>query len=163
MIQKAIPSKHAGSITEIYNHYILNFHSTFEVDPVSEVEMMSRIEAVAKVYPWIIFEEDNKVLGYAYGSQWKPRAAYKFTVESSVYVHPEAQDRGVGKALYIELLKILGETKFRTVLAGISMPNEPSIALHENLGFVKCGQLPKVGYKFDKWWDVGYWTKDLNK
>jgi len=96
-------------------------------------------------------------MGYAYSTKWKTRSAYRFTVESSVYVAQKYQHKGIGKALYINLIKSLKDDGFRRILAGISLPNNNSVIFHEKLGFKKVGQLEAVGYKFNRWIDVGYW------
>lgn len=158
MIRSALPSD-VDSICEIYNHYILESHATFETSPVSSKEMSRRITRIQQEFdlPWIVLEVDQRVVGYAYATQWKPRAAYAKTVETTVYIHMNFQGQGFGKQLYMELIKILRNEEYHALLGGISLPNEGSIVLHEKVGFKKVGQLQQVGYKFDRWIDVGYW------
>ncbi len=96
-------------------------------------------------------------MGYAYSTKWKTRSAYRYTVESSVYVAQKYKQKGIGKALYLKLIKSLKSNGFKRILAGISLPNDESIIFHEKLGFEKVGQLEAVGYKFNRWIDVGYW------
>ena len=100
-------------------------------------------------------------MGYAYSTQWKTRSAYRYTVESSVYVAQKYQKKGIGRALYNHLVKSLKDDGFRRILAGISLPNNKSVIFHEKLGFKKVGQLEKVGFKFNKWIDVGYWELEI--
>ena len=100
-------------------------------------------------------------MGYAYSTQWKTRSAYRYTVESSVYVTQKYQKKGIGRALYNHLVKSLKDDGFRRILAGISLPNNKSVIFHEKLGFKKVGQLEKVGFKFNKWIDVGYWELEI--
>ncbi|MEM6525201.1 MAG: arsinothricin resistance N-acetyltransferase ArsN1 family B [Bacteroidota bacterium] len=149
--------KDAIPITEIYNYYILNSVATFEEIEVTAADMGRRIQEVTSKLPWIVYEEDSSILGYAYATKWKSRSAYKNTVESTVYIKPGAHKKGIGMRLYQELMDKLKALKLHTVLAGITLPNEASVALHEKLGFIKVGQLKEVGFKFEKWVDVGYW------
>jgi len=104
-----------------------------------------------------VYSEGNKTLGYAYASKWKSRCAYKYSVETTVYLRPEVKGQGIGSKLYKELLTQLKEKNIHAAIGGIALPNDASIALHEKLGFKKIGQFKEVGYKFDKWIDVGYW------
>lgn len=156
MIRKAHLSDDLN-IVNIYNYYILNSMSTFEEQPVSQREMRFRIEQVQASLPWLVYETNGEILGYAYATQWKPRSAYRNTVESTVYVRSDSYGKGVGKKLCQELIEELKAQKLHAALAGITLPNEASVALHEKLGYTKVGQLKEVGYKFEKWVDVGYW------
>ena len=155
MIRKARASD-ARSIASIYNQYILNSTVTFEEKVVDSKTIVNRIRTNKKL-KWWIFERDDILMGYAYSTKWKTRSAYRFTVESSVYVSQKYQHKGIGKALYINLIKSLKDDGFRRILAGISLPNNNSVIFHEKLGFKKVGQLEAVGYKFNRWIDVGYW------
>ena len=147
----------AGRLTKIYNRYIINSTATFEIDPIRSNEMVKRLEKVNKNHPWLVYEMDGVVVGYAYAGEWKPRPAYKFTVEVSVYIDPNHHGKGVGFMLYQKLIDQLKQTEIRALLAGITLPNDPSIKLHQKLGFVNVGQLKSVGFKFGNWIDVGYW------
>lgn len=158
MIRNAVNTD-SKSISEIYNYYVKNTIITFEEDEVSEDEMAHRINSVSEKYPWIVYEENGEVLGYAYAGEWKSRCAYRFSVEVSVYVKNGFTGKKIGTLLYSELIKKLSETKVHSLIAGISLPNEGSIAIHEKFGFEKIGQFVEVGYKFNKWIDVGYWEK----
>ena len=153
----------AQEIAEIYNNYVLNSCVTFEELKVSAVEMRGRIQATNSKFPWLVFEKDNEILGYAYASAWKPRSAYKHTVESTVYLKKEATKNGIGSLLYKELIGQLTDLGFHAVIGGISLPNDASIALHEKFGFKKIAQFKEVGFKFKKWIDVGYWELIINK
>ena len=155
MIRKARASD-ARSIASIYNQYILNSTVTFEEKKVDSTTIVNRIRTNKKL-KWWIFDRDDILMGYAYSTKWKTRSAYRFTVESSVYVAQKYQHKGIGKALYINLIKSLKDDGFRRILAGISLPNNNSVIFHEKLGFKKVGQLEAVGYKFNRWIDVGYW------
>ncbi len=147
----------AEAICGIYNHYVLHTTITFEEEAVSPEKMRERIEEVTRKLPWIVEEDGGKILGYAYAYPWKTRSAYRHTVESGIYLHPEAVGKGLGTRLYGELLRILREKGFHAVIGGIAQPNPASIALHEKLGFTNIGRFKDVGFKFGKWIDVGYW------
>ncbi len=147
--------KDAKFILEIYSHYVLNTHSTFELHSPSLSEMESKINQ--SKYPWFVLEQHEKIMGYAYATQWKPREAYNKTVEVSIYLATDAHGKGLGTSLYQTLLEKLRFEGYHSILAGISLPNDASIRLHEKLGFLKVGQLKEVGFKFDRWIDVGYW------
>ena len=156
MIRSAIVGD-AKQICNIYNFYVLNTIVTFEEDAVPEEEMRSRIENITSKFPWIIYETNGKIKGYAYASEWKSRCAYKHSVETTVYLLNGAHGNGIGSKLYAELIKRLREMNIHALIGGISLPNDASIALHEKFGFKKIGQFEEVGFKFDKWIDVGYW------
>jgi L-amino acid N-acyltransferase YncA len=145
------------AVAEIYNHYVLHSVVTFEEEPVSPPEMERRIIENTAMYPWFVYEEDGKVIGYSYASKWKVRPAYKHTVEVSVYLAPGCSGRGIGKALYSRLIDQLRQQKTHAVIGGVALPNDVSIRLHESLGFEKIGHFREVGWKFGKWVDVGYW------
>jgi len=162
MIRK-VKLEDAKEIAEIYNYYILNSCVTFEEIPVSIEEMGGRIQATFLKFPWLVYEKDMEIIGYAYASVWKPRSAYKHTIESTVYLKNEATKNGIGSLLYKELISQLTNLGFHAVIGGISLPNEASIALHEKFGFKKVAQFKEVGYKFKKWVDVGYWELLINK
>jgi len=152
-----VKTSDAAAICRIYNHYILNTAITFEEQPVAEAEMASRIEEYTRRYPWIVYETDGDIVGYAYASPWKGRSAFRFSVESSVYLDPAATGGGLGSSLYRELLARLQSQSVHAVIAGITLPNPASVALHEKFGFRKTGEFHEVGWKFESWLDVGYW------
>jgi L-amino acid N-acyltransferase YncA len=164
-IRNAVPAD-AKAIADIYNYYILDTTVTFEEKAVSVSEMQKRIQKVTQNYPWLVAEEgegqDKELVGYAYGGQFSERSAYRFSVEGTVYLKHGYQNRGVGSKLYSELLKILKEKGFKAVFGRIALPNEPSVHLHEKLGFKKVAHLSKVGFKMENWIDVGYWELLLN-
>lgn len=148
----------AAAIATIYNHYVATTCITFETDPVSDKEMGERIdETHASKLPWLIAEENGAVLGYAYASKWKGRCAYRFSAESTVYLDSASKGKGFGKALYAALIDALRGRGLHAVIGGIALPNDASIALHERLGFEKVAQFKQVGFKQDRWIDVGYW------
>ncbi|HMS34094.1 MAG TPA: N-acetyltransferase family protein [Ignavibacteria bacterium] len=151
----------ALQISEIYNHYIRNTAITFEEAEIKEDDIIRRIKSVTEEFPWIINEEEGIINGYAYSNRWKERSAYRYSAENTVYVHKDHFGKGIGKMLLQELIVQLKKKGIHSILAGIAMPNEASIVLHEKCGFIKCGTLKEVGFKFGKWVDVGYWEKIL--
>lgn len=147
----------AAQICSIYNHYILKTVVTFEEVPVQVEEMARRIVDITSRFPWFVCERDGVVCGYAYAGPWKERSAYRYSVESTVYLAPQVAGQGIGTLLYSALLTALRGTDVHCVVGGISLPNEASVALHEKLGFIKIGHFREIGRKFEKWVDVGYW------
>ena len=149
-------------ICEIYNYYIEETVITFEEEAVSSEEIAMRMEKVlSKGLPWIIAEQDGKVIGYAYSSPWRVRKAYRFCTESTVYVDKSATRQGTGEALYRELIGILQKKGYHRVYGVVALPNPGSESLHEKLGFKKAAHLTETGYKFSRWIDVGYWELAL--
>lgn len=152
----------ASGIVRIYNHYIAHSVATFEEAPVDDVAIVERIAEVgAAGLPWLVAERDGRITGYAYAGKWKGRCAYRHSVESTVYVAPGATGQGVGTRLYARLLDELRSRAIHTVIGGIALPNPPSVALHERLGFVQVAHFREVGFKFGRWIDVGYWQAAL--
>jgi phosphinothricin acetyltransferase len=146
----------------IDNHYVTNTIVTFEEEPVAPAEMARRLEAVAAAaLPWLVAEQDGRVMGYAYASRWKGRRGYRFSAEVTVYLDPGQVGRGLGTALYERLFSILRKRGIHVVIGGIALPNEASVALHEKLGLEKVAHLKEVGFKLGRWVDVGYWQRTL--
>jgi L-amino acid N-acyltransferase YncA len=148
----------ASAVAEIYNHYIETSHATFELDLIDASDMLDRMNAGWKVgYPFLVYETEGEITGYAHGRQYRPRRAYLHSIEISVYVKPGHEGRSIGTKLYESLFEEIGKGDFHAVIAGISLPNEPSIRLHERFGMTKVAHFVEVGYKFERWIDVGYW------
>jgi len=148
----------AGAICSIYNHYVENSICTFEQRLIPCEEMRVRIRNINAKYPYLVWEERYGVInGYAYINTWKERVAYRFSAEVSVYIKDELRGRGMGRQLMESLLEEVRKTEIHSLVSGISLPNDPSVALHEKLGFVKIGQFREIGNKLGKWVDVGYW------
>lgn len=159
---RAATAGDAGALAGIYNHYILETVVTFEEAAIDAAEMQGRIaEVQGQNLPWLVAEEQGVVLGYAYAGKWKGRCAYRYSVESTVYLAPGATGRGLGRQLYDALLAELKARGIHVVIGGIALPNAASVALHEACGFVPTGRFSEVGYKFQRWVDVGYWQKTL--
>lgn len=160
-IRPATPAD-AERICTIYNHYIATTTISFEEEPVSAADMAQRIGDVAAAnLPWLVMLDDNKLIGYAYATKWRVRAAYRFAVESSVYFDPDHAGQGRGRELYEALLAELRRRELHLVIGGIAQPNEASVRLHERLGFQKVAHFSEVGLKFGRWVDVGYWQLKL--
>jgi L-amino acid N-acyltransferase YncA len=147
----------AAQICDIYNHYVRNTVITFEQQPVMVPEMQERIASYASTCAWLVAERDGRLLGYAYATRWRARAAYDHTVESTIYVADAARGSGVGRPLYTALLDALRQRSMHAVVGCIALPNTGSVALHEKCGFEKVAHFPQVGRKFEQWIDVGFW------
>ena len=161
MVRDAI-SGDAGAICAIYNYYISNTIITFEETTLKVEEMQDRIAAIqAAGLPWLVYTDQDGVIGYAYAGKWHARSAYRYTVESTVYLRHGADGKGIGSELYRELVKRLKELNYHAVIGGIALPNPSSVALHEKFGYVKAAHYKETGYKFGRWIDVGYWEKLL--
>ncbi|MES2208349.1 MAG: arsinothricin resistance N-acetyltransferase ArsN1 family B [Pseudomonadota bacterium] len=157
MIRPALASD-AEAIAHIYNDYILNTAITFEEQEVSLQQMAQRMEDVAALsLPWLVVEQAGQVVGYAYASKWKVRSAYRYSVESTIYLARDVKGKGLGSQLYMALFELLKEKGVHVVVSGITLPNPASIALHEKLGLKKIAHFEEIGFKFNEWLDVGYW------
>jgi len=153
----------AKTICDIYNYYVRNTAITFEEQPVLVEDMQSRMADVIASLPWLVSERTGVVIGYAYASKWKSRSAYRFSVESAIYLAPEMHGRGAGRELYEALISDLRSRAIHAMIAVVSLPNPGSIALHERMGFEKIAHLKEVGWKFGSWIDVGYWELILTQ
>jgi len=152
----------AERICTIYNHYIATTTISFEEEPVAPADMAQRIADVVSLnLPWLVMLENGQLIGYAYATKWRARAAYRFAAESSIYFDPACAGKGAGTALYEALLMALRQRGLHLVIGGIAQPNEASVRLHERLGFIKVAHFGEVGLKFGKWIDVGYWQLRL--
>ena len=156
MIRPVQPSD-APHIALIYNDYINHTTISFETCPLSSEAMSDRITQISEKYPYFVYEIDGQVVGYCYASQWKKRDAYRHTVESTVYVDVAFQGRGIGRALMERLIEELKIRSFHAIIDCITIPNPASTTLHEKLGFRQVSVFREVGYKFDRWLDVGDW------
>lgn len=161
---RAATTDDAEAIAAIYNHYILTTTVTFEEAAVAADEMAQRIADLQVAgLPWLVATSGVAVVGYAYASKWRARHAYRFSVESTVYVDAGRHGKGVGDALYVRLLEQLADAGYHLVIGGIALPNDASVGLHEKHGFDKVAHFREVGFKFGRWLDVGYWQKTLRR
>ena len=154
-----------AAVTAIYAHHVLNGTGTFETDPPSESEMTQRWQDVQhNGLPYLVAESDGRVLGYAYANWFKPRPAYRFSAEDSIYLHPDAVGKGLGALLLNELLVQLEALGVRQVLAVIGDSNNMgSVGVHHKLGFERIGVMSSVGWKFGRWLDVVLMQKTLGE
>ncbi len=155
-IRPATPAD-ACAICRIYNPYVEDTIISFEEAPVAAAEMAARVDSLCRTHPWYVYEEEGAVAGYAYASPWRPRAAYRDAVESTVYVESAQVGKGIGSQLYDALLAELRRRAFHCVIGGIALPNAASVALHERKGFAKVAHFRGVGWKLQQRIDVGYW------
>ncbi|HUB05274.1 MAG TPA: arsinothricin resistance N-acetyltransferase ArsN1 family B [Solirubrobacteraceae bacterium] len=160
-IRPANSARDAGAIAAIYAPFVTDTAVSFEDVPPSADEMASRIERLTVTHPWLVAEDRGEILGYAYACPHRERAAYRWATEVTVYVDPRHHRRGAGRALYEALLAALADQGYRTALAVIGLPNDASVGLHEACGFQPVGVLRRIGFKFDRWWDVGWWQLEL--
>lgn len=151
----------AEGILTIYGPIVRTSPASFQLEPPSIEAMTAKIEATMRMHPWLVYEEEGRILGYAYAMRHRERVAYQWAAETSVYVHPEAQRRGVGRALYTALLRVLAQQNYCRAFAGITLPNKGSVGLHERMGFTHLGTFENTGYKFGQWHDVGWWAIDI--
>lgn len=149
--------KDSQKLLDIYNYYVLNTAVTFDIEPLSLQVFKDKLICIQTDYPLIVYEEDGEILGYAYGSRFRPKPAYNYVVESTVYVKQDAHGKQIGTKLYTELLRLLKQTQSHTVLGVLTIPNDASIKLHEKFGFKQVAHLKEVGLKFGKWQDIGIW------
>ncbi len=151
----------AGQILEIYTPLVTDTPISFEETTPSPVEMAGRIRRTLDRFPWLVCDGSDGISGYAYATAFRQRSAYQWSVEVSAYVRTDSRRRGIARGLYTSLFEILRIQSFVNALAGIALPNEASVALHESLGFRVIGVYEDVGYKLDGWHDVGWWQLRL--
>jgi len=159
---RPVKQQDAQELVDIYNHYIESSTATFEEVCIDSDEMLKRIEKVTDInLPWLVVEENGILLGYAYATPWKARSAYRFSVETTIYLSPKQQGKGLGTQLYQTLFARLKHQSIHAIMSGITLPNPASVALHEKVGMTKVAHFQQVGFKFDQWLDTGYWQLTL--
>jgi L-amino acid N-acyltransferase YncA len=151
----------ADRILEIYSHFVFRTSVTFETEPPTAEEMRIRVEQALHKHVWLVCERGEQLLGYAYGAPFHSRSAYRWSAEVSVYVHPDAQGQGMGRALLERVLEVLRERGYVNAFAGIALPNPASVALFESHGFEQIALQKEVGFKRGRWHDVGWWQLRL--
>jgi len=147
----------AKQLVDIYNYYVLHSIVTFDDVPLQSKAFEDKISTINAGFPFIIFEEDDEILGYAYAGKWRQKPAYKNTVESTVYVKNGVHGKRIGTQLYAKLLELIKQQNYHTVIGGLTLPNDASVKLHERFGFHEVAHFKEVGLKFGKWLDVGFW------
>jgi L-amino acid N-acyltransferase YncA len=151
----------AAGIRDVYEPMVTSSAITFETSVPTVEEMRARMSATSGGLPWLVAERAGEVVGYAYASPYRSRPAYRWCVETSVYLRADAQGQGLGRRLYEPLLDVLTRQRLVTAIAMIALPNPASVALHESLGFQHRGAVHDAGYKLGRWHDVGWWQRRL--
>ncbi len=152
-----------GQLNDIYNRYVVETHFTFDIEPMTieaRHEWFGHYDTTGR-YRVLVGVSDATVIGYASSGRWRPKPAYETSVETSIYLAPDAVGRGIGTKLYEELFKQLQREDLHRAYAGIALPNQASIALHERVGFKRVAHFTEQGRKFDRYWDVGWYEKPL--
>jgi phosphinothricin acetyltransferase len=160
MIRLATESDAAG-IAAIYAPIVASSPISFETEPPTPADMAKRVRDTLVKYPWLVYDDGGEVAGYAYATTHRVRAAYQWSVETSVYVGERFRRRGIGQQLYAALFQVLTAQGYVNAYAGITLPNPASVALHEAVGFTPLGVYHKIGYKVGAWYDVGWWERSL--
>ena len=161
-IRSAEPERDSAACAAIYAPHVEASPTSFEAEAPGPEEMAERIERIGATHPWLVAERNGEVAGFAYACEHRSRAAYRWAVDVSVYVGEADRRRGLGKDLYEDLFRRLRAQRFRVACAGVTLPNEASVALHEGLGFVPVGVYRRIGWKQGAWRDVGWWQLDLS-
>ncbi len=162
LIRHANPALDAAACAAIYAPHVASGVASFEEQAPGEQEMARRIERCSATHAWLVSERDGEVVGYAYANPHRERAAYRWSAEASVYVAAGQERRGIGRELYEALFGLLSRQGIVTVLAGITLPNDASVRLHESLGFAPSGVFRHIGFKACAWHDVGWWQLELS-
>ena len=160
---RAAAQKDAQAICGIYNHYVKNTVISFEEQPVSIHEMEERIRETTANFPWLVWEEAGEILGYAYVNKYRDRSAYRYSAEISIYLKNGQEGKGLGTFLMERLIDETRNSGIHALIAGITLPNKRSVAIHEKFDFEKIAHFREVGFKLNKWLDVGYWELILKK
>jgi L-amino acid N-acyltransferase YncA len=163
LIRDADARRDAAACAAIYAPYVRDTAISLEERPPTPADFAERIDAITETHPWLVAEggAGGEVVGYAYGARHRERACYRWSADVAVYVAPRHHRRGVGGALYRTLFELLAEQGFRVACAGVTLPNEASVALHESLGFEPVGIYRNIGWKLGAWRDVGWWQLEL--
>ena len=150
-----------AALAEIYRPAVADCATSFELEPPDGAEMAQRVAKCMERSPWLVCERDGRVIGYAYGGMHRERAAYQWSVEVSAYVRHDFHKQGIGRALYESLFAALAVQGYRNAYAGITLPNDASVALHTAVGFTPIGVYRGIGYKMGAWHDVGWYEREL--
>ena len=152
-----------SQIVSIFNHYVENEACTFQLIPFTDEDMVKKIDLIQKHYPFLVIEENQEVLGFAYGSRWREKQAYDLSVETTIYLQPYLKGKGIGSRLYKSLIDNLKSRGYHLLVACLTLPNPASVKLHQRLGFQEVGEFTHAGRKFDRWHNVSYWQKLLTE
>jgi len=159
MVIRPVQDDDIAAITAITNHYITTTAVHFAYEPLPEAEVHALWLGYRDRFPWLVIEDAGQVVGFAKAGTWRDRAAYAWTAETGVYLAAAARGHGLGRKVYVALLDELARRGFRSAVAGITLPNDPSVALHLSLGFEPVGTVRDAGWKRGAWIDVGFWQK----
>lgn len=151
----------AAAVAGVYRPFVESTPISFETEPPDEGQMRRRIQETVRAHPWLVYESDGVVVGYAYATQHRARAAYRWSVDTAVYIDGAHHRRGIGRGLYASLFGILAAQGYVNAYAGVTLPNPASVSLHEAVGFRPVGIYREVGHKFGAWHDVGWWQLAL--
>jgi phosphinothricin acetyltransferase len=160
-IRDAQPERDAAACAAIYAPYVERTPISFEERPPDALEMEARIARNAATHPWLVAEQGGEVVGYAYARRHLDRAAYRWAADVSVYLAANRRGEGLGRSLYERLFVHLRRQNFQIACAGITLPNDASVRLHESLGFIRVGISPRIGWKSGNWHDVSWWQLEL--
>ena len=162
MVRHADPARDAGACAAIYAPHVEEGLASFEEVAPGTAEMAARMERLTRTHPWLVAEREGEVAGFAYGAPHRDRAGYRWAADVSVYVAPFHHRTGVGRELYGALVELLRRQGLRWACAGVTLPNDASVGLHEALGFELVGVYREIGWKGGSWLDVGWWQLELN-
>ncbi|AXP79236.1 Phosphinothricin N-acetyltransferase [Mariniflexile rhizosphaerae] len=152
----------AQQLVAIYNYYVIHSIVTLDLVPFSAQDFEEKISTISSQFPFIVYEENDEILGYAYANTFRTKPAYNKTVELTIYLKHNTLGKQIGKKMYSELIQQLKEENYHVLIGGLTLPNDASVKLHEGFGFEKVAHFKEVGYKFDKWHDVGFWQLTTN-
>jgi phosphinothricin acetyltransferase len=161
LIRHADPARDSAGCASVYAPYVRDTVISLEEEPPSAAEFERRIETISLRFPWLVAEDGGAVIGYAYASAHRERAAYRWAADVAVYINRDRQRRGIAHALYDALLSLLVRQGMHVACAGITLPNEASVALHESFGFKPVGVYKRISWKMRGWHDVGWWELEL--
>jgi phosphinothricin acetyltransferase len=161
LIRRADAARDAAACAAIYAPYVRDTVISLEEVVPDEHEFTRRIERTSATHPWLIAEVDGRGVGFAYGTAHRERAAYRWAADTTVYLDGDHHRRGIGRALYARLFELLVSQGIHMACAGITLPNDASVGLHESLGFLPVGIYRSIGYKMGAWRDVGWWQRPL--
>jgi L-amino acid N-acyltransferase YncA len=160
-LRHADPERDAAACAAIYAPYVEGSAISFEEQALDEAQFAARIETTTSTHPWLVLDDGERAVAFAYASQHRVRSAYRWTADVGIYVAAGHQGAGAGRRLYEALLDLLRRQNFRTACAGITLPNDASVALHRAFGFELVGIYRQIGWKNGAWQDVGWWQLAL--
>ena len=161
LIRAADSARDGAACAAIYAPYVRDTVISLEERPPTAEDIAERIATTTRTHPWLVAEDRSEVIGYAYATRHRERASYRWATDVTVYVAPDRQRAGVGRRLYENLFEALTDQGFRIACAGITLPNDASVGLHEALGFQPVGVYRRIGFKLGAWRDVGWWQLEL--